>query len=150
MGFHSVINFVGPSGQTRVIPVVTLDCNDVTSHTLGAIDVGMLMVWAFLTCSEHLVAMLAEFLEYSAVMQDGRFARGWNTVLMLQNCPLASLHILVLLVQHLYSHSFVPCNCKVFSVNFITCRKISMRDVRGKNSVDWYLLCLILNRNIYK
>ena len=44
MGFHSVISFVGPSGQTIVIPVVTVDGADVISHTLGAINVGMLMV----------------------------------------------------------------------------------------------------------
>ena len=44
MDFHSVINFVGPSGQTRVIPVVTVEGAEVKSHTLGAIDVGRLMV----------------------------------------------------------------------------------------------------------
>ena len=76
MGFHSVINFVVPSGKTRVIPVSTIDCNDVISNILGTIDVGMLTVHAFLTCSEHLAEMLAEFLQYSAVMQNGGFARG--------------------------------------------------------------------------
>ena len=52
IGVHSVINFVGPSGQTRVIHVITVDGADVTSHTLGAINVGMLTVLAFLTCSK--------------------------------------------------------------------------------------------------
>ena len=66
---------MGHSGQTRVIPVITVDGADVIRHTIGAINVGMLMVWAFLTCSEHLAAMLAVFLEYSAVMQKGGFAR---------------------------------------------------------------------------
>ena len=76
MGFNSVINFVGPSGQTIIIPIVTIDGADVIRHTLGAINVGMLMVCAFLTCSEHLVAMLVVFLEYSAVMQEGWLATG--------------------------------------------------------------------------
>ena len=44
MGFHIVINLVGPSGQTRVIPVVTVDSADVRSHKYGAINMGMLMV----------------------------------------------------------------------------------------------------------
>ena len=44
MGFHIVSDFVGPSGQTRVIPVITVDDTDVISHTLGTINVGMLMV----------------------------------------------------------------------------------------------------------
>ena len=44
MDFHIVINLVGPSGQTRVIPVGTVDGADVRSHKFGAIDVGMLMV----------------------------------------------------------------------------------------------------------
>ena len=44
MGFPSVITFVGPSGQTRVILVVTVDGADVISHTFGPINVGMLMV----------------------------------------------------------------------------------------------------------
>ena len=43
-GFHSVINFVGPSEQTRIIPVITVHGTDVMSHTLGTINVGMLMV----------------------------------------------------------------------------------------------------------
>ena len=44
MAFHSVSDFVGPSGQRRVIPVITVDSADMISHTLGAINVGILMV----------------------------------------------------------------------------------------------------------
>ena len=44
MGFHTVINLVGSSGQIRVIPVVTVDGADIRIYMLGAINVGMLMV----------------------------------------------------------------------------------------------------------
>ena len=44
MGFCSAINSVGPSGQIIVIPVITVDGADVISHTLGAMNVGMLTV----------------------------------------------------------------------------------------------------------
>ena len=43
-GFHIVINLVGPLGQTRVIPVVTVGGADVRSHKFGEINMSMLMV----------------------------------------------------------------------------------------------------------
>ena len=75
MGFCTVINFVVSSGQIRVIVVVTVEGADVSIHTFGAIDEGMLMVWVFLTCNDYLVEMLAAFLAYKAVMQDGGLAK---------------------------------------------------------------------------
>ena len=43
-------------------------------HTLGAICEGILTLWVLLIFSEHLVEMVAAFLVYNAVIQDGRFA----------------------------------------------------------------------------
>ena len=37
--------------------------------------------------------MLTVFLAYKAVIQDGGLARGCKGALMLQNCPLSSLHM---------------------------------------------------------
>ena len=48
IGFHSVIDLVTTSGQMRVIPVVTAEGAEVSIHTFGAIDVGMLTLLAFL------------------------------------------------------------------------------------------------------
>ena len=76
MGFCIVINFVVSPGQMRVIAVVNVECAEVSIHTFEAIDEGMLMLCVFLTCSEHLVEMLAAFLAYKAVMQDGWLASG--------------------------------------------------------------------------
>ena len=78
MGFCTVINFVVSPGQMRVILHVTLEDVEVSIHTSGAIDEGMLMLWSFLTCNEHLVEMLAAFLVYRAEMQDGGLASSWR------------------------------------------------------------------------
>ena len=94
MGFCTVINFVVSSGQMKVIPFVTAEGAEGSIQTFGAIDEGMLMLYAFLICSEHLVVMLAVFLVYRAVMQDGGLASSWRGALILQNCPLALWHML--------------------------------------------------------
>ena len=59
-------------------------------QTFGASSEGILTSKDFLVCSEHLVEILAVFLAYKAVMQDGGFASGYNGVGMLQNCPFAA------------------------------------------------------------
>ena len=94
MGFCTVINFVVSPGQMRVIPGVTVEDAEVSIYTFGAIDEGMLMLWAFLICSRHLVVMLTVFLVYRAVMQNGGLASSWRGALILQNCPLVFLHML--------------------------------------------------------
>ena len=70
--------------------VVTAEGAVVKIQTFGASCEGMLTSEVFLICYEHLAEILAVFLMYKAVMQDGRFASGWNGVGMLQNCPFAS------------------------------------------------------------
>ena len=70
MGFFTVINFVISPGQMRVIAVVIVEDAEVSIHTFGVIDEGMLRPRVFLTCNEHLAEMLAAFLAYKAVMQD--------------------------------------------------------------------------------
>ena len=73
-GFLYCDKFVVSPGQMMVIPVVTVEGAEVSIHTFGAIDKGMLMLLVFLTCNEHLVEMLAVFLAYKVVMQDERLA----------------------------------------------------------------------------
>ena len=61
IGFCMGGNFVVSPGQMRVILVVTVEGAKVSVHTFGAIEEGMLMLWTFLTCCEHLLVMLAAF-----------------------------------------------------------------------------------------
>ena len=55
----------------------------VSIQAFGAIFEGTLMLWVILICSEHLVEMLAAFLMYKAVMQDGGLASSWSGALIL-------------------------------------------------------------------
>ena len=74
MGFFTVINFVVSPGQMRVIVDVTVEDAEISIHTFGAICEGILMLWVFLICSEHLVEMVVVFLVYKVVIQDGGLA----------------------------------------------------------------------------
>ena len=85
MGFFILLNFVVSPGQMRVIVVVTAEGAVVNIQIFGAIWEGILISEVFLICNEHLVEILAVFLAYKAVVQDGGFASGWNGVGMLQN-----------------------------------------------------------------
>ena len=69
----------------RVI-VAAAEGATVKIQTFGASWEGMLTSEDFLICKEHLAEILAVFLAYKAVIQDGGFASGWNGVGMLQNC----------------------------------------------------------------
>ena len=69
----------------RVSVVVTAEGAVVNIQTFGAICEGILTSEVFLICNEHLVEILAVFLVYKAVVQDGGFASGWKGVGMLQN-----------------------------------------------------------------
>ena len=60
----------------RVIVVVTPEGTVVRIQTFGASCEGIMTSELFLICNEHLVEILAVFLTYKAVMQDGGFASG--------------------------------------------------------------------------
>ena len=84
------MNFIVSPGQMRVIVVVTAEGTVVKIQTFGASCEGVLTSKPFLIHDEHLVEILAVFLAYKAVMQDGGFVIGWNGVGMLQCCPFTS------------------------------------------------------------
>ena len=66
---------------------------EVIIHTFGAMDVGMLMLLAFLTCREHLFRRLFLSLAYRADTHVGGLASSKSGVFNIQNCPLAFLHV---------------------------------------------------------
>ena len=70
------MNLGASSGQMSIIPVDTAEGTEVSIHTFGAIDVGMLTLLVFLICSEHLVSIPALFFVYIAATHDYRLARG--------------------------------------------------------------------------
>ena len=76
MGFFTLMNFVVSPGQMRVIVVVTAEGAAVKIQIFGASCEGILASELFLICNEHLVEILAVFLVYKAVMQDGGFVSG--------------------------------------------------------------------------
>ena len=78
----------------RVIVAAAAEGATVKIQTVGASWEGMLTFEDFLICKEHQAEILAVFLAYKAVMQDGGFASGWNGVGMVQNCPFGSWQIL--------------------------------------------------------
>ena len=75
-------------GQMSVIPDGTAVVGEVIIQTFGAIDVGMLILLAFLICSECLFWMLALSLAYKADTQVGGLASGRSSVFKLQKCLL--------------------------------------------------------------
>ena len=70
------MNFDVSPEQMRVIVVVTAKGAIVKIKTFSASCEGILTSELFLICYEHLTEILAVFLAYKAVMQDGGFARG--------------------------------------------------------------------------
>ena len=62
--------------QMRVILVVTAEGAVAKIQTLGACYEGILTSEVFLICKEHLAEILAVFLAYKAVIQNGGFASG--------------------------------------------------------------------------
>ena len=59
-----------------IIVAVAADGAVVNIQTLGPSCEGILTSQDFLICKEHLAEMLAVFLTYRAVMQEGGFASG--------------------------------------------------------------------------
>ena len=94
MGFLSSVNCAVSPGHIRVVLVAAAEGAVVKIQTFGASWEGILTLEDFLICKEHLADILAVFLAYKAVIQDGRFASGWYGVEMVQNCPFASWQIL--------------------------------------------------------
>ena len=80
--------------QMSVIPDGTAVGGEVIIQTLGTIDVGMLMLLACMICTEHLFLMLALSLAYKSDTQVCGLVNGKRGVFKLQNCPLASWHVL--------------------------------------------------------
>ena len=82
MGICVLMNLGVSSGQMSIIPVDTAVGAEVSIHTFGAIDVGMLTLLAFLICNEHLFSITVLFFAYIAVRHDGGFASGWRGTLI--------------------------------------------------------------------
>ena len=64
MGVCGVLVLGASPGQMSVILAGTAAGEKVIIHTFGAMDVGMLMLLAFLICREHLFWILSLFLAY--------------------------------------------------------------------------------------
>ena len=89
MGVCGMTDLGTSPGQMSVIPDGTAVVAEVNIQPFGAIDVGMLILLAFLICSEHILWMLALFLAYKADTQVGVLVSGRSGVFNLQNCSLA-------------------------------------------------------------
>ena len=76
MGVCILINLGASSGQMSITPVNTTVGAEVSIHTFGAIGMGMLILLAFLICSEHLFSIPALFFGYITVTHDCGFASG--------------------------------------------------------------------------
>ena len=88
MGVCGMTDLGASPGQMSVIPEGTAVVGEVIIQTFGAMDVGMLMLLAFLICSEHLFWLLSLSLAYRVDTQIGGLASGTSSVFKLQNCLL--------------------------------------------------------------
>ena len=61
MGVCVLMNLGALSGQINIIPVDTNLDAEVSIHRLGAIGVGMVVLFVFLICREHLFSIPALF-----------------------------------------------------------------------------------------
>ena len=75
-GFLTSMNCVVSPGHMRVIVVVAAEGAVVKIQTFGASCETILTSKVFLICKEHLAEILAVFLAYKAVIQDGGLASG--------------------------------------------------------------------------
>ena len=89
MGVCGMTDLGASPGQMSAIPGGTIVVVEAIIQTFGTIEVGMLILLAFLICSEHLFWMLALSLAYKAETQVGGLASGRRGVFKLQDCPLA-------------------------------------------------------------
>ena len=93
MGVGGVIALGASPGQISVILTGTAAHVEVIIHTFGAMDVGMLMLLAFLTCREHLFWIPSLSLAYKNDTQIVGLASGRSGVFSIQNCLSAFLHV---------------------------------------------------------
>ena len=103
-------------GKMNVILESTTVVGEVIIQTVGAMDVGMLMLLAFLICREHLFWILSLSLAYRADTHVGGLASGRSCVFNRQNCLLAFWHVLNLssdISTVLVSSSVLPKTCFV-------------------------------------
>ena len=94
MGVCGMMDLGASPGQISVISDGTAVVVEVIMQTLGAIDVGMLTLLAFLICSKHLFLMLVLSLACKADIQVVGLASGRRGVFKVQNCPLVFWHVL--------------------------------------------------------
>ena len=76
MGVCVLMNLGASSGQIIIIPINTIVGAEVSSHTFGAIGVGMVPLLMSLICSEHLFSIPTLFFVYIASIHDGGLASG--------------------------------------------------------------------------
>ena len=139
------MNCVFSPRHMRVIVVVGAEGAVVKIQTLGASCKGIPTSEVFLISKEHVAKMLAVFLAYKAVIQDGGFASGWNGVGMIQNCPFTSWKILNCHGKMSTAMVVILCNSKKFSADIIANSKITMWNIQNENFIDGELLWAILN-----
>ena len=80
-----VIVSVAFSGHISMMVLAGTESGVVRIQTSGDICVGKFISEVFLICNEHCKVISAERLAYRAVTHDGRFAKGWKGVVILQN-----------------------------------------------------------------
>ena len=116
-----------------IIVAVAVEGAVVNVQKLGASHQGILTSEDFLICKKHLAEMLAAFMTYRAVMQDGGC----------RNCTKLSICLLTnpeLLWQNFHCHGFILCNPEVFSVDIIAGSEITMWNIQCENFVNEELL----------
>ena len=94
MGVCGVTDLGASPGQMNVIPEGTTVVGEVIIQTGGAMDVGMLMLLAFLICRKHLFRILSLSLTYRADTQVGGLPSGRSGVLNMQNYLLACYELI--------------------------------------------------------
>ena len=73
------------SGHINVMVFAGAASGVVRIQTSGATSIGRFIPDAFGICNEHFKVISTVLLAYRAAMQDGGFAKGWKSVVMLQN-----------------------------------------------------------------
>ena len=78
MWMHACVlmNLDASSGQIIIIPVDTAVGAELSIHTLGATNVGMVALLILLICSKHLFSSPALFFANIAAIHDGGLASG--------------------------------------------------------------------------
>ena len=73
------------SGHINIMVFAGTVTGVVRIQTSGAIWVGRLVDEALHICNEHFGVLSTVLFAYKAAIQDGQFANGWNSMVMLQN-----------------------------------------------------------------